>query len=411
MRSVWILILALAVAPALLADTVVLKNGLRLHGKVKKTDDGKITVTLDGKTHAISESRVAKILKGESAHEEFSRRSKALGDDPAGWYRLALWAQAKHLARAREALETVVKLDTDHRAARRALGYEKIDGVWVTGAEAQRRKGFVLCGGKWVLPAEADRLMKEGLMEQAPATDEHRKRATQLARALLDDDSDVRKTAAQQLREVPDAALVRPLKRVLYAAQPETRILAVKTLGRIGDRTALPWLIQVSMYDSKKKVRNAAFRSIRGFKDADVFFPYARALFSKSPRANIMAAKALGALGDQRGVDVILRRVSIGIGEAGRANIMVGKQNSYIQDFDVEIAQAAAIGDPIVQTIRDGIILDYKILGGSGEAWIVERANAFAEALTHITGRDYGKNWKRWRQYAKENDLPRTRLR
>ncbi|MHC4931783.1 MAG: hypothetical protein ACYTGV_06290, partial [Planctomycetota bacterium] len=33
---------------------------------------------------------------------------------------------------------------------------------------------------------------------------------------------------------------------------------------------------------------------------------------------------------------------------------------SYVQDFDVEIAQAAAIGDPIVQTIRDGIILDVR---------------------------------------------------
>jgi len=43
-----------------------------------------------------------------------------------------------------------------------------------------------------------------------------------------------------------------------------------------------------------------------------------------------------------------------------RANVSVMTQNSYVQDFDVEIAQAAAIGDPIVQTIRDGIILDVK---------------------------------------------------
>ncbi|MEE8104237.1 MAG: hypothetical protein V3T86_01735 [Planctomycetota bacterium] len=43
-----------------------------------------------------------------------------------------------------------------------------------------------------------------------------------------------------------------------------------------------------------------------------------------------------------------------------RANVSVMKQNSYVQDFDVEIAQAAAIGDPIVQTIRDGVILDVR---------------------------------------------------
>lgn len=41
-----------------------------------------------------------------------------------------------------------------------------------------------------------------------------------------------------------------------------------------------------------------------------------------------------------------------------RANVTVLNQVSYIQDFDVEIAQAAQIGDPIVQTLRDGVILD-----------------------------------------------------
>jgi general secretion pathway protein D len=43
-----------------------------------------------------------------------------------------------------------------------------------------------------------------------------------------------------------------------------------------------------------------------------------------------------------------------------RANITVLNQVSYISDFDVEIAQAAQIGDPIVQTLRDGVILDLR---------------------------------------------------
>ena len=165
------------------------------------------------------------------------------------------------------------------------------------------------------------------------------------------------------------------------------------------------------MYDAKKEVRNAAFRAIRGFKDADVFYPYARALFSKSPVSRIQAALALAELDDLRGVDVVLRRVSIGIGESGRANIFVGQQNSYIQDFDVEIAQAAAIGDPIIQTIRDGIILDYKILGGSGEGYIVEERAAYASALKSLTKRDYGEDWKAYARYAEENDYPRANLR
>ncbi|MHC4932955.1 MAG: hypothetical protein ACYTGV_12265, partial [Planctomycetota bacterium] len=126
---------------------------------------------------------------------------------------------------------------------------------------------------------------------------------------------------------------------------------------------------------------------------------------------SILAANALGQLGDDRGVNLVLRRISIGIGESGRANIQVVTQNSYVQDFDVEIAQAAAIGDPIVSTIRDGIILDYKILGGHGEKWIVEQRSAYASALSEMTGRDYGQDWKAWRRYAEENDLPNVKLR
>jgi len=41
-----------------------------------------------------------------------------------------------------------------------------------------------------------------------------------------------------------------------------------------------------------------------------------------------------------------------------RANVQVLNQVSYIADFDVEIAQLAQIGDPIIQQLRDGVILD-----------------------------------------------------
>jgi HEAT repeat protein len=304
----------------------------------------------------------------------------------------------------------VVGIDTDHRAARRELGYEKVGGEWVTGDDAQRSKGFVLCAGKWMLPAEADRLMRAGLMEQPKANEEHRRRAEELVAAMLDDDAEVRRLATSQLAELPDAALVRPLEKALFAPDPAVRIAAVKTLSRIGDRVALPWLIRSSMFDAKPEVRNAAFRAVRSFRDEDVFFPYARAMYSASPKARIMAAQVLADLDDLRGVDVILRRISFGLGASPRVNLMVGAQTSYIRDFDVEIAQAAAIGDPIVGTIRDGIILDFKILGGYGESWVVEQRRAFAGALANLTGRDYGEDWVKYDKYATEQQYPRVRV-
>ncbi len=390
------------------ADTVVLENGLEVSGAVAERD-GSVEVSRDGKTRVFPRGRVKEIRKGESRLEEFSRRAGALGaDDAAGWFKLGLWARENGIAEARGAFEKVIAIDGDHRAARRELGYEMVDGAWLSGDEVMRRKGFVLAGGRWVLPAEADRLMREGLMEQAPLTGEHRQLAREMAAALQDDDAEIRTAAAEMAPALPDAAVLEPMKKLLLAPHEDTRILAVKTLSRIGDRTALPFLIRTSMFDAKEDVRNAALRAIRGFEDADVFYPYARATLSNEPLASIQGAKALGALGDMRGVDVILRKVSLALGASGRANIMVGQQNSYIQDFDVEIAQAAAIGDPFVQTIRDGIILDVKVLGGSGEGYIVEQLGAYSRTLQDLTGRDYGQDWKAWRRFADEQGYPRV---
>ncbi|MCK6461189.1 MAG: HEAT repeat domain-containing protein [Planctomycetes bacterium] len=402
------LLVTLLIVPVGSADTVVLQNGLEVSGAVAERD-GSVEVALGGKTRVFPRDRVKEIRKGESRAEEFARRAAALPeDDAAGWYKLGLWARENGVAGAQGAFGKVISTDPDHRAARRELGFEKVDGEWVSGDEAMRRKGFVLAGGRWLLPAEADRLMRDGLMEQAPVTEEHRKVAREVAEALKDDDREIRAAAREMVDALPDAAILDPMKKLLLAPHADTREFAVKTLARTRDRTALPFLIRSSMYDANEDVRNAAFRAIKGFGDADVFYPYARATLSSEALASIQGAKALAALGDMRGVDVVLRKVSIALGASGRANLMVGTQNSYIQDFDVEIAQAAAIGDPIVQTIRDGIILDVKVLGGHGEGWIVQQMGAYSTALRDLTGRDFGQDWKAWRRYADEQGYPRV---
>ena len=43
-----------------------------------------------------------------------------------------------------------------------------------------------------------------------------------------------------------------------------------------------------------------------------------------------------------------------------RANLTVVNQLSYIQDFDVEVAQTSFIADPIVGIIQDGLTLDVR---------------------------------------------------
>ncbi len=43
-----------------------------------------------------------------------------------------------------------------------------------------------------------------------------------------------------------------------------------------------------------------------------------------------------------------------------RANMQVLRHISYIRDFEVEIAQAAAVANPVVDVVRDGVVLDVR---------------------------------------------------
>jgi type II secretory pathway component GspD/PulD (secretin) len=45
---------------------------------------------------------------------------------------------------------------------------------------------------------------------------------------------------------------------------------------------------------------------------------------------------------------------------AQRGNLSVTNQFSYIKDFEVEIAQAAAVADPVVGVVKDGVVLDVR---------------------------------------------------
>jgi general secretion pathway protein D len=43
-----------------------------------------------------------------------------------------------------------------------------------------------------------------------------------------------------------------------------------------------------------------------------------------------------------------------------RANIEVSRQEAYVKDYDVEIAQASTIADPVVDIVREGVVLDVR---------------------------------------------------
>ena len=60
------------------------------------------------------------------------------------------------------------------------------------------------------------------------------------------------------------------------------------------------------------------------------------------------------------GTSNIVDAPSLTVYNGQRASINVNNFVSFVKDFDVEIAQAAVIADPIIEVIADGVVLDVK---------------------------------------------------
>lgn len=139
------------------ADEVVLKNGSSFNGIVREQGD-KVIVEMDYGTMTFKRVDVRSIQRGEDVLTQFQEKART-ATDVQGMMDLAAWARDKGLAgRATELYRKVIVLDPHQAEARKALGYEKVNGQWLEGDDLMTARGYVKVAGKWMTKDTADRV-------------------------------------------------------------------------------------------------------------------------------------------------------------------------------------------------------------------------------------------------------------
>jgi hypothetical protein len=133
------------------ADIVQLDTGEEYNGKVTDLEDNIRLETLAWSV-VIPKSRILRIVPQKTIPEMYAEKLKDIEeDDAAGHYKLALWCKKQGWkSKMQEELEFVITINPDHEGARRALGFKKLDGEWVTEDEYMIAKGFIKKDGKWI---------------------------------------------------------------------------------------------------------------------------------------------------------------------------------------------------------------------------------------------------------------------
>jgi hypothetical protein len=338
----------------------------------------------------------------ETKKTEYQERAARLAtDDANGHYVLGLWCEKNGLeSEARLEFEKVVALDADHEGARHALGYVRHQERWLSKDEAMRVKGFVRHEGTWLLKEEvAARLL--------PASEKERKAAAQtkvrkLLKQMVAGGAKVERMAVKALSGVKDDYKVEPFAYALRYPAENVRVFAAKELGRIQDRRALQPLVFRSVVDPSETVREVALDAVMAYEDPNVLAPYVKAMNSKNQPVRINAAEAVGGLGDVRAIQYLVYRMSAHGGGVNRSHIYLANQLSFIQDFDVEVAQTAFIADPVVGILQEGAVLDVRVLATEHKADIVER-RVLRNSLKRLAGVDMGDDAEKWAAWWGKN--------
>jgi len=165
-------VLALLICLTGLSDTITLKNGRTLEGDINKITKDEISIDVSRgdlvATLYYPKSEVVKMEYGpapaERLEEAYAERLVSVAGSTSAdvWFALGDWAAGKFLnEKARAAFRRALKFDPNHADARRALGYNRFEGEWLTDEQIMTRKGFVRFEGNWITPKERDDLLAQ----------------------------------------------------------------------------------------------------------------------------------------------------------------------------------------------------------------------------------------------------------
>lgn len=365
------------------ADEIRLDDGRVLVGKVTTRADILEVETAEGLV-AVPKERVVRHRTDADLRRELANTAKAAGDTAFAHLNLAMQARAyglrtelwQHLERALELQAEAAAVPTRQTsdAGREAL---------------QRRLDDFLAQ------------LEPELLARKWRTGDTRVRVHQLLEQVRSDTGPARLAAIGTLlaREPNADQELRTEARRNDA--PRRRLCAARALLRREGAGNDHFVLRTAIVDASSDVREATVGMLRdaGRVDAAAVHYLAPGLMHPNGKMRIRTAEALAGLGHAEATRLlVLAGPSAGKALAGadpgiRAHVAILNQQSYIRDFDVEVAQAAFIADPKVDTLVSGSVLDIAVVGVLEEVHIVR---AYRQALKQLTHLDPGADPRTW---------------
>lgn len=401
----WIpaLLLALGFLPAIgLGDVIHRSGGGKVTGTILPAESTAEKVFIQTRAGKISVSR-SEIESIETTDAEVPSYEAAAAKYPQtadGQYDLALWCQDnKFPAEYRKHLQRVIELAPDHAEARKRLGFELVNGRWITHEERLESQGYVKHNGKYVLPQE--KKQSEQADAGRKAVQEYYRKARVWQKQLRQSDPNKQGTARKDILAIRDPLAVKPLVDVLGdKGNDAERRLLVEALANIPGPGSTEGLLLVALNDPAPTNRQAAAVSLKPRKSAELVQRVAGVMRENKNVRVRSAAKLLGDIGDATVVPSLIDALITVHETIIEPTFMdqVARANSSSTQLKAVYTQAGAGMRVNHVPVNNGPI---------GERVVIteEIRNAEAlEALAALTGQNLGYDKARWFAWFQNNE-------
>lgn len=388
-------------------DALVLRSGGELRGELqvqpkstaRDASPELLTIrTIGGALVSVIRDEVDEVIRRRPLLEEYETLRRSTPDTAQAQWELSEWCRTKLLPRERAVhLARIVELDPQHVAAHRGLGHVKHQGQWTTNEDLMKARGYVRYKGRFVLPQELESLEAE---ERENEAEKGWYRKVRLWSNWLESERPERRLESlEELRKLREGEAVAALHRI-FADDPneQKRLLYVEILSNIDGSKSLGPLVQQSLNDESDQVRTLAVRGVKRH-DVPLALPmYLRALKNELNAVVNRAGTALGQLGDETIVPLLIEalvtRHTYRVMVPDPASITMPANGSFAGGgLPPQIAAMAATGQIASLQIQSPTPPRMKQVSYEQD----EQNPSVLTALTMLTGEDFGFDEQTWR--------------
>lgn len=268
------------------ADEFLLTSGGRVDGEYLNPDQLPRTTyemrLASGSKVTFARDQVQEVVRRSPAELEYETLRHQQPDTAEGHMKLAAWCKDNKLTELnKEHLRRVIEIEPNHKDARPALGYSRINGQWRTQAEHLASLGKVQHKGQWRYPQEIL------IIETKEKADLAKQTWFRNLKALHDKiGGNAGQAAMDSIATISDPAAIPALKAAYDKERNNQndalRELYVKAFGKIDNYAADAVLCEIALEDNSGEIRTTALEIlaaskrkncvdffIRGLTDAD----------------------------------------------------------------------------------------------------------------------------------------------